>query len=235
MAQIGTINATLLNNRKGFTILIILWIFGGTLLTLFLAIQLHQVYIILIGISISFGAPFVFKTQFRKHFSKKAQLIFYDDYFLVELFNIKTGALESERNVHYNELKFYKTYDAVKNDFSSLKLIFLSGEKITYLFSGQTDDDNQTNVTSMVRNKIRSYNLSKASEYKIKLAPNLFATKAGLYSIIVLTILLVVAIILQILYKPKTIPLSLIVGLSMYLQIWFQRKKDLKNVSDNEN
>jgi uncharacterized membrane protein len=62
----------------------------------------------------------------------------------------------------------------------------------------------------------------------ITLTPNLFASKAGQYYIIGLTVLMIVAIIIQLIYNPKTILFSLLIGVFFYLRIIGQRKKDIE-------
>jgi 1,4-dihydroxy-2-naphthoate octaprenyltransferase len=81
----------------------------------------------------------------------------------------------------------------------------------------------------MVFKYINNYNdaLDNKND-KIVLIPNLFATKAGRNLILGLSILLFICLVVQIIYVPKSIPALLFTGISFYLIILAQRKKDIE-------
>jgi hypothetical protein len=219
-------------DAKKSLIFIIVYVFGGTLLTIISAVKFHSLLLSLILLFIFWACPFLFQKQFRKYFTRKATVKFCSDYFSVEIFNRKTEKLEHTGNNRFGEIKSFKVINSTKDDSSFLKINFKNGNKAAYTFLGQGKNDSNTDITNLVVNYIHSYNGAQSETEKITLAPNLFASKVGTFYIAGLTILLIVALSLQLIYKPKTIPFTLFAGIFLYVQIIAQRKRDVKDFED---
>ncbi len=203
--------------------------FGGVFLTIFAAIKLHHTFIILLGVFIFVVSPFLFQKRFRKGFSENVKVSFYSDYFSIDFREINTDAILKTDVNRFDQIKFFKVYDSMKNDFSSLKLIFSNNTKVSYTFSNQRNDGSCTDINVLVRNYIKAYNSTKPSETKINIIPNLFATTAGLYFIAILVAVMITTLAFEIIYKLKTIPFSLIVFALIYIQFLAMRKIDIRD------
>lgn len=219
-------------DAKKSLIFIIVYVFGGTLLTIISAVKFHSLLLSLILLFIFWLCPFLFKKQFRKFFTRKATVKFSSDYFSVEIFNRKTEELEHTDNNRFGEIESFKAINSTKDDSSFLKINFKNGNKAAYTFLGQGKRDSKTDITNLVVNYIHSYNSAQSESKKITLAPNLFASKAGTFYIAGLTVLLIIALSLQLIYKPKTIPFTLFAGIFLYIQIIAQRKRDVRDLED---
>lgn len=219
-------------NSKKYTLFIIIYLFGGTGLVLLLGLILNSPTSGVIGYIIIMLSPFILKKQFRKKFIKKATLKFDKERLLIKQFNVETNASEGMVVYGFNEIDSYKIFSSTKNDLSKLTLKSIDGRKIKYTFINQKHDCSENDIAFVIRRCIREYNMEKGEDGKISLIPNLFATKAGQFYIVVLTVLLGVAIIMQLIYKPKTIPFSLFAALAFYLQILVQRKKDIAETKE---
>jgi hypothetical protein len=232
MEESQTIYTSIINAKR-FFISMLLVIGIGTCLTIIIAIKLHSIIVIPIGIFIFWICPtLLFQKKFRNSFTRKATVKFSSDYFSVEIFNRKTEELEHTDNNRLSEIKSFKAINSTKDDSSFLKINFKNGNKAAYTFLGQGKNDSNTDITNLVVNYIHSYNSTQSESEKITLAPNLFASKAGTFYIAGLTILLIIALSLQLIYKPKTIPFTLFAGIFLYIQIIAQRKRDVRDLED---
>lgn len=220
-------------NAKRFFISMLLVVGIGTCLTIILAIKLHSIIVIPVGIFIFWICPTVlFQKKFRKFFTRKATVKFDPDYFSVEIFNRKTEELETTDNNDFSEIKSFKIINSAKDDSSFLKINFKNGNNVAYTFLGQGKVGSRTDITELVVNYIHSYNNAQNGKGKIILAPNLFTSKAGTFYIAAITILLIIALSLQLIYKPKTIPYTLLAGIFLYIQIIAQRKRDVRDLEN---
>ena len=92
------------------------------------------------------------------------------------------------------------------------------------LFLKQDTGEQEKNVGLNFSNFVFDYNQLRSEEDKITIIPNLFASKKGKYYIIILTAVLIATITLQIIYQPKGIPFSLLMGIILYFRIISQQK-----------
>ena len=191
--------------------------------------MMHLFFIVWIEIFIFWICPLLFQNQFRKSFIKNANFCFSDEVLNIEILDRETDELERVDKIHYCDVECFRAIDSSKDDSSFLKIIFKNGDYFAYTILGQRKLKTTINITDMVFRYFDSYNdLQEDKDYRITILPNLFATKLGHNLIIWLSILLLVALIFQIIYLPKSIPASLLIGLSFYFIILGQRKKDIE-------
>jgi len=86
----------------------------------------------------------------------------------------------------------------------------------------------QTQISDVIFKYFNQYNSRVEEENKIKLLPNLFATPIGRVLIICVAVLLLISLIMQIVYKPKTIPATVFVSFAFFIIILAQRKRDVE-------
>lgn len=220
------IETIVINNSRYFTFLMVCG-FGGTALFLTASVLLSSFIIFLIGFVTISLSPLIFSKYLRGLFSKNAILQFENDQFSVDLFNKKSGLLERSDIFTFGQIKSFKAADSEKDDSAFIKLYLNDGRTIYYTFleqgKGKGDD-----VTDVLTYYIKAYNEPLLEEERILPLPMLFATKRAKYYLIGLTILLIGAIIVEIIYKPKSIPFSLFTGATLYLLILAQRKIDIE-------
>lgn len=210
-----------------YTGVIAVFIIAGVILTGWLTWVLRMLYLPFLGLAIFFLLPFIFQKQFRSRFVTSAVLKFFPDGFTVELTNPRTGALVRKDENRYNAIKAFKALNSAKDDSSFLKLLFAEGDTVSYTFVGQVDGDTKNNIVDIVSQDIRAYNEQQDQLSRITYLPPLFASKFGLYAILVLTLLLIAAVVVENIYKPRAIPFTLMPGALLLFVILLQRKRDL--------
>jgi hypothetical protein len=110
-------------------------IIGGISLSLILVYVFGLPEIIMwVGIPVFFITPLLFRNQIVKIFTKKATVSFSNDFFSIDLFNIRTGDLEKECQYNFNEIETYKIAESTKDDGCYSKLNFINGTKADYTF-----------------------------------------------------------------------------------------------------
>ena len=223
---------TVVINNKNYFIFLLIFFFGGGLLSLTLAVALSLFWVGGIGIVGVFFSPLIFQKTFRERFSKNAVLRFDSNHFSVDLISRKTGVLDTHDDFKFEEINSFKASDSAKDDSAFVKLYLNDGRTAYYTFLGQ-GEENGKDVIEVLARFIRSYNETQQEGKKITPVPVLMATKKAKYYIIGLTVLLIIAVIVQLIYHPKSIPISLLSGASLYLLILLQRKRDLEQLNRN--
>jgi hypothetical protein len=199
--------------------------FGGMLLTVLLSREMGtSIPVLLIGVSVFFIFPLIFINNRFTIFTKMAVVEFTNDFLNIKILNKTTFDLEEESQYLYSDISSVRMTESVSDSSSYLKLVLKGGTKVKYLFYEQSD--NEQNVLKNVRSFFSSYNHGKVMDQKISLLPGFYASTGGKYSIMGLTILIGITILFQIIYKPVTIPFSLITGIILFLRIKSQQKKD---------
>jgi hypothetical protein len=223
------IETVVINNKNYFTFLLIFF-FGGSLLFLLLAIKLSSFIVLGIGIFTIFFSPLIFQRAFRERFSKNAVLRFDSNQFSVDLISRKTGVLDTHDDFKFEEISSFKASDSAKDDSAFVKLFLKDGRTAYYTFLGQ-GEENGKDVIEVLAKFIKAYNETQQKGKKITPVPVLMATKKVKYYIVGLTLLLIIAVIVQLIYHPKSIPISLLSGASLYLLILLQRKRGLEQLN----
>jgi hypothetical protein len=219
---------TTIVNVKSILLFISIYIFGGTLLFMLLTIKLRIISIAVAGFIIFWICPFIFQKRFRKPFSRRMDVLFGNEFISLNLYDNKSGLVNKEQIIKYDQINAFRIIDSSKDDSSFLKFSFRNGESVTYTFIGQSAFNSSQNVSENLFEYINKYNANKNELDKIAILPNLFATKLGRNLIYLLTGLLVFVVIWQLSVNPKTIPISLFGGLILYIIIFAQRKKDVE-------
>lgn len=161
----------------------------------------------------------------RQYFTKKASVFLFDDKLIVKLFDRKTDELQNEEEFNYSGIKSFSAKDSSKDDSFVLNINLVNGKKFSYVFLGQGTRKGEINFNELFFDSINKYNDTN-KQNKINLIPNFFASKTGRICIIILSLLLIISIIIQIIYKPQTLPLSVIPATTLYLIILIQSRKD---------
>ncbi len=231
MEILKTIDTDIITNRKKFTIFVVIFIVGGTALTGYLVHETHSYLILYFGIFAFFLCPFIFQKTFRKNFSQSVSVSFSDNLFSVEFKDSFTDNIVRKDTNRFSEIKYFKTWDSSKNDFSTLKLIFKDGTKVNYTFSGQKNNDIcETDINWLFKNAVETYNTSRKMGEKIKIIPSFFSTKIALYLGLILTLAMVTITIYYGIQNPKILFVS-IGFIGIFFQMVAMRKKAIKEKS----
>jgi hypothetical protein len=222
------IDTEIITNYKKFIIFVFIFIFGGVTLTGYLFQTTHSLAFLFIGIFAFLVFPFIFKKTFRKRFSQSVSVSFLDNLFSIEFKDSITDDFVRNEIHTFSDIKYFRTWDSSKNDFSTLKLIFKDGSKINYTFSGQKNDGIcETDINWLFRNVVETYNTSRKKEEKIKIIPSFFSTKTALYLGLILTFAMTVVTIYFGIQKPKTLIVS-IGFIGIFFQMVAMREKAIK-------
>ena len=170
--------------------------------------------------------PIFFLGAIIKKFTRKIFIQLSPGHFAATVLNANGGEVQSEVNL--NVLRSYSIQ--IPNDkFSTIKFTFEDGKSFEYsFFQKQQSDESITTdeLISSFHSLIREYNNTSTTN-KIIFKPSFYASNAGLFCIIGLSVFFIIAIYLASLSKTKALPVSLLFGFILILQLILKRKKEL--------
>jgi hypothetical protein len=220
-------------NTKRFLLILSLIITFGSTLTILVDTKYQNIIIALVGVFIFWlGPTVIFAKQFRNLFIRPITVKFEASSFSIKIFN-KDLKLTREENIKYKNIRFFKAINSAKDDITFLKIKFKDGKRVAYSFSEDNEED--STVSSLIIKHIQEYNKTQNANDRVKYAPPFFASKSGFYYIVGLIIIFGVAIILQILFAPVSLPFTFFASIILFLQIMAQRKRDLKDAEKFNN
>ncbi len=224
-----TVETIILNKPRKYSLFILLYIVLGFSIIAYLFFETNNIAILFCGfLAISFS-PLIFQKQFRRGFSQKATVKFFNDSISLVLKDISTDRFITEDTHRFDEIKAIKAVKGFRNDFTNLKLLLKNHSQKIYTFSNQYSSDKTPNIHFLIRKYVREYNLSKAMEDKIIFISNFYATKKSLFVIIPLIIGALGVLIYLIIKAPITIPALIIPFFLIYVEISTQRKIDIRD------
>ena len=216
---------TLLINRVKYSIFLCIYLGGLILASVLISIDLRTIVPFYFCAGLPIIILLILEKKVRNYFTKKASILLFDDKLTIKLFDRKTDELYNAQEFEFCEINSFRAQDSSKDDSFVLNINLVNGKKFSYIFLGQGMGKGEINFTDVLFNSINNYN-RKQEQHKINLIPNFFASKTGRVSIFFLSFLLIVSIIIQIMYKPQTLLLSIIPGASLFLIILIQSRKD---------
>ncbi len=218
---------TVVINNKKYAAFIVIFCFGVAGIGMFLSIRTLSFVYGAVGIIAAIFIPFIFEKGFRRDFTKTAILQFGNDKFSIDLLNIRSQQLEQHNEFKYSEIKFFKAADSTKDDSAFLKLYLRDGRFFLYTFLEQGKGNGDMDIVEAFPKYFHGYNENQTEENQIQAIPLFLGTRKAKYYLIGLTVLLIAAIIIQIIYAPNAIPGTLVSGGFFYLLILLQRKRDI--------
>ena len=213
MFQEKEINTLVLPTGKYWLIVFFIMLISLSLAALFvfLGIKYHMVWVMIICILLSVLVPALF-VRLKINLIAKQAIIHFSE----EFFEIKTsGSLDNRFN--YADIQYFSVSKYGVDHYSTLKFNLKNGITRRYSFFRQYDNDE--NTLDNIFFYFSSYNIGKKQEERIQISPSFFLTKPGKIFVTVTGFIILVAIIIQVIYKPKTIPVSLLAVLGSYIQI----------------
>lgn len=173
--------------------------------------------------------PFILIYKIKNICKKKVRVTFYDDHFLFEVFNLKSGIKIKQTEYFYNVIKWAKIISSSEN-YSGIVLKFLNGEKFKQVLLDEDKDDKQDDKlpcsSSELMYKVISSIKEKQDGIKVELRLSFLTSKSGLIFISILTIIIVIAVIDHLYYSPQSF-IILIPSLIMYFGLLAKRKTNL--------
>jgi len=201
-------------------------------LIIFISIQLHKPLIAVFGWVIISSVPFLFQKSFKNYFTRRVELEFDNQEFLVKEYNLDTDVLINELNFFWADIQSFKC------SFSSSNTIYLviylkGGSSKSFSFKDEKDQEealNEKSVFSIFYYYVRQYNSDKKQEEEITLKPGFLTTKPGAFVLYSLVILAVIGIVIHFVLAPKTFMLSFM-SFFIIMGLLVKRKtdKDLYN------
>ena len=218
---------TVVIQLKKYVILLWSYILVGVGLSLWCGLGLHSIPLMFLGLGVSILGPALLSSLFRGGFTKKARLQFFPEHVLIELINKDTDAVERSNDFSFRDVVSFRTGDSSKDDSSFISLLLKDGRKFNYSFLGQRQGDREDDVTPNLEEHIQAYNHRAGTDHTIGYMPSMLASEGGKKLLTGLTVVVAVCVIIQLIIKPITIPISMFLGLSLYLMIFVQRKMDI--------
>jgi hypothetical protein len=175
--------------------------------------------------------PLIFLKYTRRLFISRGTLEINSEGFKMNFF--KKRAIK-QKNLLFKDIEFY-TISFPTSEFNVINFILYNNSKIELSF-GDFEKDNtiaSSKIISLLNKSIKDYN-NNSNIKRIKYKSTFVASKNGLVALIAIRVLIIVAIILHIITgQYKTIPVSLICGLLLLMQVSNQRKIDLNYYKEN--
>jgi hypothetical protein len=190
-------------------------------LFIFLGIKYHIPSFFIFGPLLSL-IPAIFIRLKIKSVAKEVTVDFSE-----ELIEITGSDILNDRFI-YSDIKYFSVSNITVDHASKINFILRNGVRKRYIFFNQYDNDE--NISNNVLLYFSSYNMGKVQEEKIRMLPSFFLTKPGKVFVAVSGILILAVIIMQVVYKPKTILYSLIVALGAYTQIRIVQMNDRESL-----
>ncbi len=195
----------------------------GCYSTFYLANKFQQPGIGMILVLAFILIPFVFNKSIKKYFSKTIKISFKNEGIVIEIFDFETDNLEKSTCFNYSEIR-HCTLNAKQDNYSIMTLILRNKKNVTYTFY---DEEDRMNTSEVFYKKLLAHSSKQQDEKKITLKPNILATKRGASWLKGAVLIMVVLIIVQIIYSPKTIPYSLLITILLLLRLFLRRKEEL--------
>ena len=225
-----TITTSIIKARSFFLFMLVI-VLLGTGITLILT-WVSRIFIP-IGLFIFWIGPLLlFQKKLRGPFLKKITLNFFASKIEFEIYNFVNNDLEKKFESLFDQIDSFKIINSQKDDSSFLKISFKDKTNIAYTFVGQSNEGKSTDITELFMQYIHQYNRDHSEQEKITLMPSFFGTRAGSVIIFILVSVFICLIIYQIIYIPKSIPLTIFGSIFLLLNIIFQRKRDLRDLND---
>ena len=175
-----------------------------------IARYIHSEAFAVIGWVLACSVPFLFQKGYKRLFTRRVELEFDNQYFLIKEYTVKNDVLVKELTIAWTEIQSYKC------SFSSSNVIYLviylrDGSTKSFSFKDEKNQEqaiNEKSVFSIFNYYVGQYNLNKQSESEITLKPGFLTTKSGAFVLYGLAILAVVGIVIHFALAPKTFMLS---------------------------
>jgi hypothetical protein len=202
----------------------------GIGVTLWLGIVSHNPALGYIGLAIFLVGPAVFNGQIRSFFTKKARVLFFADHLTVQMINEDTDSLETTDEIPYDDVASFRMGESGRDDSSYVSLRLADGRKYYYTFLQQKIGDSEGNVVANLQDYIRNYNSRPGSGHVIVYLPSLLAGERGKQLLIGLSVMTVVAALIQLIVSPRMIAISLVSGPVLLILLFVQRQSDIAKV-----
>lgn len=213
MFQKKEINTLVLPIGKYWLIIFCVIVISLSLAALFIFFGLkHHIslWVMLTGLLIAAIAPALFVRLKINLIAKKAVIYFADGFIQI------TAPDTMNERFAYSDIQYFSVTKYGVDKASTINFILRSGTKRRYIFFRQFDNDE--NVLNNVLHCFSSYNNGKVKEEKIQISPSFFLTKSGKFFLAITGLIILAGLIIQVVYKPKTIPASLLGLWAAYLQ-----------------
>jgi hypothetical protein len=204
--------------------------FIGVGVSLWLGIASHNLPIGYIGLAIFMVGPMVFNNTIRSFFTKKARVLFFADHLTVQMINQDTDSLETTDEIAYDDVATFQMGESGRDDSSYVSLRLASKRKYYYTFLEQKMGDREGNVLANLQEHIRNYNNRPDNRHIISYKPSLLAGERGKHLLIGISVMTVVAAIIQLIVSPGMIAISLVSGPVLLILLFVQRQSDIAKV-----
>jgi len=137
-----------------------LWpfMFGGSMLSLVVAVRAHIPMVLWIGLGVFFVIPMVLNAWVRSFFTWKARLQFSPDRLVIQFINQKTDVVERTDEIAFDDVVNYRCLPAYKNNSFVFYLVLSDGLKVRYVFWPTRKLGLNVDVLGTLRSYIDDYN-----------------------------------------------------------------------------
>jgi hypothetical protein len=196
---------------------------------IYIAVILKSPVLGTVGFVLICTMPFLFQKSVKELFTKDTILKFDDDSFLVIMYRQKDEARRKSVSYRWSDIKAYKFYFTISN-LTCLDIYLRNGKRAEFQFKdnmGQEESIKVGNhsIFNVFRSFIREYNNGKPENEKIELKPPFLTTKRGMFWLVLVGILVIVAIITLVITNSKSFGF-LFMGMFAFLPLLAKRRND---------
>ena len=183
-----------------------------------------------------FVLPMFFKKRIMALFTSKALLEMEKDSFSVLYLNSE-GNVVKERKIYWDTIQSYSFYLGEKTPtITALTLHFKKGLPKSFNFVDKQFEDTKS-FNEMLKgeclltffcNQVKQYNTGRLESDQIHLSPGFFASKTGLISIYLITLLVILAIIFHLIVAPKSSFATLLISVGLLTGFVSKRQRLLE-------
>lgn len=224
MDSIEHFSAVTIEGKK-YNFMIFSLIGGLGIIVVFLALEFKAAPLIIFGTILTVLLPTVLEKKIRKKYSKIVEIEITDHFFSIKFFDMDNIYLDVENVIQFNDLESFRTVRAMYDNTILLELYLRSGGKVEYTFLNQ-GSKSKSNIIDPFFAHIRSFNKAQ-DEIQIGIRHTFISSKAGLWSLGLIFVLLIVCLVTHLIMNPIAISLSILPGIGLYLGLISMRTKEL--------
>lgn len=177
-----------------------------------------------------FILPFVFEKSIKQLFTKSVQLEFNDSSFSISKYSSKNKLLSYKENINWVDIKSYKFYFTSSKN-TILTLYLKNGKTKRWVFKDNRsyeEASKEESLFSICYSYIKKFNTNKNVNEKIELNRGFLNSKIGSIIIYSEIIVIVVAFVFHVMIQPKSSFLTMLMGISLVIQLFVKRKHELE-------
>jgi hypothetical protein len=197
-------------------------------LVMIFARSIHSEAFAVIGCVLACSMPFIFKKSYKRLFTRRVDIKFDDQCFMMTEYTIESNLLVKELIITWAEILSYKCSFSASDTFY-LVIFLRDGSTKRLSFKEEKNQEqalSERSVFSIFHYYVKQYNRNKQLKGEITLKPSFLTTKPGAFVLYGITLLAIAGILIHFALAPNTFGLSFM-SFFIVIGLFAKRKTDL--------